>query len=385
MPSIQEYPHPSLAVDCIVFGEENEDLDDGDPQNSPGYVVLVRRKVKPFRGKWALPGGFVRTGESVENAAQRELNEETGLNNTLLSQCGVYSLPERDPRGHVVSIAYTATVSMGGRSLRPSGDAQDVAWFALDALPPLAFDHDQILADARRNREQGQRYSYQFPRPALTVDCVVFGVDDDGLKVLLIQRGTSPYKNQWALPGGFVHVDETVEEAARRELREETNVDNVFLEQLYTIGEPLDRDPRERVVTVAYYALVKLSRFHIAASTDARNVAWHPANKLPRLAFDHQTIVDLARQRLQAKVRYEPVGFELLPPKFTLTQLQHLYEGVLDRAFDKRNFRKKVTKMKILVPLDEYETNVSHRAAQLFRFDKRRYRQLVKDGQQFNL
>ncbi len=227
-------------------------------------------------------------------------------------------------------------------------------------------------------------YAYEFPRAALTVDCVVFGMDEEDLKVLLIQRGLPPFEGRWALPGGFVHLDETLEDAARRELREETGLQRVYLEQLYTIGS-IDRDPRERVVTVAYYALVKLSDHRVAAATDAREAAWFAIDDLPDLAFDHDKILAMAHERLRGKVRYQPIGFELLPEKFALRHLQHLYEVVLDRPLDKRNFRKKILSMDILVELDEVETDVAHRAARLYKFDRRKYKRLTKQGFNFEI
>jgi 8-oxo-dGTP diphosphatase len=227
-------------------------------------------------------------------------------------------------------------------------------------------------------------YSYEYPRAALTVDCVVFGLDDEDLKVLIIQRDLPPFEGKWALPGGFVRLDETLEEAARRELQEETGIENVYLEQLYTIGE-LDRDPRERVVTVAYYALVKLSDHRVQAATDARSAAWFAIDDVPPLAFDHEKILGMAHERLRGKVRYQPIGFELLPAKFTLRQIQHLYEVVLDRPLDKRNFRKKILGMDILVDLDEVETDVAHRAARLYKFDRRKYNRLTKQGFNFEI
>jgi len=227
-------------------------------------------------------------------------------------------------------------------------------------------------------------YTYEYPRAALTVDCVVFGLDDEDLKVLLIQRDLAPFEGRWALPGGFVHVDESVADAARRELAEETGISDVFLEQLYTVGT-LGRDPRERVVTVAYYALVKLSDHKVQAATDARNAAWFGVDDLPDLAFDHDEILPMALERLRGKVRYQPIGFELLPKKFALRQLQHLYEAVLDRPLDKRNFRKKIVKMGILVDLDEIETDVAHRAARLYSFDKKRYDRMTKQGFNFEI
>lgn len=226
--------------------------------------------------------------------------------------------------------------------------------------------------------------SYQYPRAALTVDCVVFGFDEGELKVLLIQRALEPFKGKWALPGGFVRVDETIDEAARRELSEEAGLKDVFLEQLYTFGE-VDRDPRERVVSVAYYALVKLAAHDTKAATDAADAKWFPISKVPKLAFDHAGILATALARLKGKVRYQPIGFELLPPKFTLSQLQHLYEAVLETELDKRNFRKKVLGFGLLVPLKETQMAGRHRPAQLFRFDADKYEKLKKRGFNFEL
>jgi 8-oxo-dGTP diphosphatase len=227
-------------------------------------------------------------------------------------------------------------------------------------------------------------YTYEYPRPALTVDCVVFGLDEDELEVMLIRRGLEPFAGRWALPGGFVHIDETLEEAARRELEEETGLRKVFLEQLFTFGA-VDRDPRERVVTVAYYALVKLSDHKVRAATDATDAAWFSLSDLPDLAFDHAHILEVALDRLKSKVRYQPIGFELLPRKFTLTQLQRLYEIILDRPLDKRNFRKKILGMDLLIELDEVQKDVAHRAARLYKFDDRHYRKLVKQGFSFEI
>ncbi len=227
-------------------------------------------------------------------------------------------------------------------------------------------------------------FTYRYARPALAVDCVVFGLDDDDLKVLLIRRGMDPYVGRWALPGGFVHMDETVEEAARRELREEAGIDRAVLEQLHVFSG-IDRDPRERVVSVAHYALVKLSEHAVRAATDAREAAWFGVDDLPKLAFDHDMIVEMAIGKLRTRVTQTPIGIELLPKKFTLTQLQRVYEKVLDREIDKRNFRKKVLATELLIETDEVEQDVAHRAARLFRFDEKAYRKLEKEGFVFDL
>ena len=229
-------------------------------------------------------------------------------------------------------------------------------------------------------------YTYDYPRPALTVDCVVFGLDEEDLKVLLIQRELPPFKDRWALPGGFVRMEESVDDAARRELREETGLtlNDLYLEQLYTFGG-VGRDPRGRVVSVAYYALVNLADHSVQAATDARDAAWFSVSDTPSLAFDHDQILAAALERLKGKVRYQPIGFELLPPRFTLSQLQRLYETVLDRDLDKRNFRKKILGMGVLVETDEVQTDVAHRAARLYRFDEDKYRRLKKKGFNFEI
>src|SRR5213078_5190039 len=227
-------------------------------------------------------------------------------------------------------------------------------------------------------------HTYQYPRAALTVDCFVFGYDEGELKALLIERGLEPFKGRWALPGGFVRVEETLDDAARRELQEEAGLSKVFLEQLYTFGA-IDRDPRERVVSVAYYALVKLSDHRAKAATDAANAEWFPISNAPKLAFDHAEILAAALARLKGKVRYQPIGFELLPPKFTLSQLQHLYEAVIGVELDKRNFRKKVLGFDLLLPLKETQMAGRHRPAQLFRFDTDKYAKLKRRGLLFEL
>lgn len=227
-------------------------------------------------------------------------------------------------------------------------------------------------------------FTYQFARPALTVDCVIFGLDEEGLKVLLIKRALEPFRGRWALPGGFVRSTETVDEAARRELQEETGLQRVFLEQLYTFGE-LHRDPRERTVTVAYYALVNLRDHQLKAATDAENAAWFGVGDLPRLAFDHHAILKMALTRLKNKLRYCPIGFELLPQKFTLSQLQQLYETILERSLDKRNFRKKVLQLGVLEELDEVEQDVAHRAARLYRFRESKYVDAARRGFSFEI
>jgi 8-oxo-dGTP diphosphatase len=203
---------------------------------------------------------------------------------------------------------------------------------------------------------------------SVTVDIVLFTIRDRRLQVLLIRRLARPFENRYALPGGFVQENESVEAAAVRELREETGVDRVYLEQLYTFGDP-KRDPRGRVITVAYYALVPHTQA-LHAGTDAADAAWFPITGLPPLAFDHRKIIDYARQRLRNKLDYTNVGFELLPPKFTLTELQLVHEAILAEILDKRNFRRKITQRGIVKPVDEW-IETGRKPAQLYRFSNK--------------
>ncbi|MEY4935266.1 MAG: hypothetical protein RIS64_1625 [Bacteroidota bacterium] len=227
-------------------------------------------------------------------------------------------------------------------------------------------------------------YTYEYPRPSLTVDCIIFGLDETGrLKVLLIQRAKNPFKDHWALPGGFVDMDEDLEAAALRELKEETGVENIFIEQLYTFGTP-GRDPRGRVVSVAYFALVNLAEHKLGADTDAQDVRWYALDELPVLAFDHAVILETAINRLRGKVRYQPIGFELLPDSFTLTQLQTLYETILGKSLNKRNFRTKILKMGILAE-DKMLRGVAHRPAQMYKFDQQKYDDYLQKGFNFEI
>lgn len=217
------------------------------------------------------------------------------------------------------------------------------------------------------------------PQALVTVDVVIFTVREDGLQVLLVQRGAAPFKDRWALPGGFIREGEPLESAALRELEEETGVRDVYLEQLYTFGDP-DRDPRGRVITVAYYALIASDRQSLVAGTDAAAARWWPAGAPPPLAFDHREILEYAVERLRNKLEYTTVGFQLLPARFTLTQLQRVYEAILGRALDKRNFRRKMELLGILTPLEEYVREGASRPAQLYRFSARRFEKLKDKG-----
>ncbi len=209
-------------------------------------------------------------------------------------------------------------------------------------------------------------YSYEYPHPAVTTDIVIFTIRQDELKVLLIKRASPPYQGEWALPGGFIKLDESLEEGARRELEEETGVSGVYLEQLYTFGQP-DRDPRERVITVAYYALIPSDKIEIRAATDAEGVGWFGMEELPALAFDHQDILDAAHERLVAKLDYSTIAFQFMPKDFTLTELQQVYELILRDPVDKRNFRKRILGLNLITETGKERKTGAHRPAKLYR------------------
>lgn len=220
----------------------------------------------------------------------------------------------------------------------------------------------------------------------VAVDAVVFGyTSKEGLSVLLIKRSIKPFKDSWALPGGLVGNNESLEEAVQRELKEETGININYLEQLYSFGKP-DRDPRNRVISITYYGLVKPDAFELYADTDAADVAWFNIKKLPQLAFDHQQILSAAHERLKNKMLYQPVGFELLEEKFPFSELEKLYMAVLDRPIDRRNFKKKVLKFGFLEQTTEKQAlDGAGRPGNLFRFNEQKYFQLQKEGINFEL
>jgi 8-oxo-dGTP diphosphatase len=222
-----------------------------------------------------------------------------------------------------------------------------------------------------------QLFTYKYPHPAVTTDCVIFGFDGERLQVLLIERGIEPFKGRWAFPGGFIKMDESAEEGARRELKEETGLEGAYMEQFHTFSNP-DRDPRERVITIAYYALVRLQE--VKGGDDAARAKWFALDDVPQLAFDHDLILRKAVKQLRERVHFEPVGFELLPEKFTIKELQNLYEAILDVNFDRRNFYNKMKRFEILEQLEERVMPTPKKEAFLFRFNIDKYNELKQKG-----
>ncbi len=224
---------------------------------------------------------------------------------------------------------------------------------------------------------QEQMFSYKYPHPAVATDCVIFGYDGLKLKVLLIERGEEPFKGKWAFPGGFLKMDETAEQGALRELKEETSLSPYYIEQFHCFSAP-DRDPRERVISIAFLALVKIAE--VKGGDDAAKAEWFAMDEIPQLAFDHDHILRKALAELRERIHFQPIGFELLPEKFTLKELQMLYESILGIHFDRRNFAKKMIHLDILSQLDETAWPTPKREAHLFSFNREKYDELKQKG-----
>lgn len=229
-----------------------------------------------------------------------------------------------------------------------------------------------------------KKYVYAYPRPAVTVDCVIFGFEKNQLKILLTKRAIEPFLGRWAFPGGFILEEETADDCAIRKLKEEAGLDNIFLEQLYTFSD-LNRDPRGKVISIAYYALVKPEAYALKAGLDIDAVQWFAIDEQVDLAFDHSQILNVAIERLKGKIRYQPIGFELLPEYFTLPDLHNLYETVLQRSIDRGNFRKKILSMDLLIDHSDKQKDRPARAAKIYSFDKVKYQALTASGFYFEV
>lgn len=240
---------------------------------------------------------------------------------------------------------------------------------ASNGLQESGHDKPQGREVVTTNEAEVHKYdASKYERPSVTVDVVMMSLRQKDLQVLLVKRRSWPYEGMWAIPGGFVNIDESLEDAAKRELQEETQVENVYLEQLYTFGEP-GRDPRTRVITVVYFALLDSERLQVKAASDAADVDWFPVYDLPQLAFDHQQILEYTLNRLRGKLEYTTIAFNLLPEQFTLRELQRVYEIILHKKLDKRNFRKKVLSTGILEDTGAKKMEGTHRPARLYRFN----------------
>ncbi len=226
------------------------------------------------------------------------------------------------------------------------------------------------------NYDEELKYRYKYPHPSVTTDCVIFGFDGRKLNVLLVKRGVEPYQGEWAFPGGFLKMDESAEECARRELYEETGLKQRYIRQFHTYSA-VDRDPRERVITIAYYALVRMA--DVKGGDDAAEAKWHPIDEVPQLAFDHEEILQMALQELYKQIHFEPIGFELLPEKFTVRELQTLYEAILHVKFDRRNFYNKMRRTEVLTLLKERAMPTPKKEAFLFSFNSEKYDKMKED------
>jgi 8-oxo-dGTP diphosphatase len=219
----------------------------------------------------------------------------------------------------------------------------------------------------------------------VAVDAIVFGYQNNQLYVLLIQQKFGTQDSYWALPGGLVQNDESLEDAVKRELKEETNISVNYFEQLFTFGDDVFRDPRNRVISVAYFALVDSSKLKVKADSDAENAQWFKIDEIPALAFDHTIILGKAMERLKAKLTYEPIGFDLLPKEFLFSELENLYCTILEKEIDRRNFRKKILSFEIVEETDHFSPIKSGRPAKLFKFNKQKYNALLDKGFHFEI
>jgi len=356
-------------------------------------VLLIKRKQEPYKDYWALPGGKQEPFESLQNAVVRVLKQRLGLDvdgdfsvfpnkmifHDLKKEAELHQIRTydsgTDPRGGnttVFAIQLLVSKEKLLKLIKPGFNVGEVKVINKSNLPKVAFDHARFVEEyykfLKPYRDNPKTFDAEkYEKPGVTVDIIIFTIKNHELNVLLIKRKSWPFKDMWAIPGGFVGLKEPLEDAAKRELEEETGVKNVYLEQLYTFGEP-ERDPRTRVITVAYYALIASENLKLQATTDAADVNWFPTDALPKLAFDHDHILDYALQRIRNKVEYTNIAFQLLPEKFTLTELQKVYEVILGKKLDKRNFRKKVKEAGVIVPLKETKMEGAHRPAQLFSF-----------------
>ncbi|MBN2142476.1 NUDIX domain-containing protein [Candidatus Woesearchaeota archaeon] len=357
------------------------------------YVLLGKRKNTPFKDHWALIGGRQEPYEKLSDAAIRILKQRmemiveakaSGIHTTLnfgeidkeaiLHQVRTYD-SGTDPRGgNTTLFAIQLHVDKNKllKALHARDNFSEIRLFEKKDLPKLAFDHGMFITQYFEHlrpypKSEADYNARSYDRPSVTVDIIIFTIKDASLKVLLVKRKSWPFKDYWALPGGFVEMNESVDESAKRELEEETGVKDVYLEQLYTFGDP-ERDPRTRVISVAYFALVSSDKVTLKAASDASDAAWMDVESLPKLAFDHRKILDLALGRIRNKIEYTTIAFQLLPKKFTFSELQKVYEVILGKDLDKRNFRKKMKELGLLKELKEHRMDGPHRPAQLFSF-----------------
>jgi 8-oxo-dGTP diphosphatase len=360
------------------------------------FLLLVKRKNEPFKDDWALPGGKQEPYEALPDAVMRILKQRLGMAVAMKTEGLVPTLSftdlKKEARLHQIRTYDSGTDLRGGnttlfavqihidkellfKSLKVGFNVSDFKIVEKDRIPKLAFDHagfiEQYYSQLKPYPKSEKDYDVlEYERPSVTVDIIIFTIREGALKVLLIKRKAWPFKDSWALPGGFVEIDESTDEAAERELHEESGIKDVYLEQLYTFGEP-KRDPRARVISVAYYALAASDKIKLVASSDASAANWFNIVELPKLAFDHDRIIGYALERIRGKIEYTTIAFQLLPEKFTMTELQEVYEIILEKKLDKRNFRKKMHELNILKELHEQRMQGAHRPAQLYAFKSR--------------
>jgi len=356
------------SIDCMFFTKDSK-------------VLLLERQDEPYKNQLSLVGGVQNNFESFEAAIERILKQKLGIfskvsNNVITINDDVsFNIEQvksydsgKDTRGGNVT-TYAIETDLEEKDIR-NFVTRDVTFLNVNKLPELAFEHNRFIQDYFFIKKDYTLTSNQ--NIGISVDTVILTVKDKLIKVLLAKRSKEPFKGLYTLPGGFIEKNISLNESALQILKRDTNITGAYLEQLYTFGD-INRDSRVRALSVAYYALVDYSKFDVINSEKYEKIDWFSLSDLRKLdiAFDHREIINLALDRIQNKIEYTNIAFQLLPEKFTLGELQEVYETILDRELDKRNFRKKIAELDMLEELEEFKKQGRMRPARYHRFKER--------------
>jgi 8-oxo-dGTP diphosphatase len=353
------------SIDCMFFTKDNE-------------IITIKRNEEPFKNKLSLIGGIQNNFESFEAAIERVLKQKLGLQtrikkNTIyinnqyefnIEQIKSYDSGKDSRGGNTTSYAIQTNLSQNElKQLIP----KEINFPNVNNLPELAFEHNKIIADYFFTKKNYTLSKTQ--EIGVTIDTVILTVKDGILKVLLAKRSKEPYKGSYTLPGGFINKESSLDEAALQILKRDTNIEGAYLEQLFTFGN-INRDSRGRVISIAFYALVDYSKFDLIKSQKYDEIDWFSSSDLRKIniAFDHKEIINLAIERIKNKIEYTNIAFQLVPQKFTLAELQEIYEAILEQEIDKRNFRKKLNELDIVEPQNEFKKQGRMRPAMYYSF-----------------
>lgn len=357
------------SIDLIILDKENN-------------LILIKRENEPYKNQFSLIGGAQLKFESFENAIERILKEKAGLNSKIenlkvkfennnefeLKQLKTYD-SGNDSKG-VNTTLFLIKTNLEKNKLLKEFKSENIEVFEKDNLPQLAFEHNKFISNFFFH---DKNYTTRIKQDiSITIDLVIFTIQNNFLKILLSKRSKEPFSNHFSLPGGFVNVDKTLDENAQELLKRDTNIQDVYLEQLYSFGN-LKRDPRGRVISIGYYALINSEKQNLISSNKYSNSNWISIKELKneKIAFDHKEIIEMGIERIKNKIEYSNIAFQLLPEKFTLAELQEVYETILDKKLDKRNFRKKIAELEIVEELNEFKKQGRMRPAKYYRFLER--------------